>query len=177
MKGLAKIAGLALVGAAFTQAAVAKVSEEQAAKLGIEGTELTPLGAIRAGNADGSIPAWEGGIKTPPAGYTQGGWYFDPYAEDKVLFTITAQNYEQYKDKLSTGQIAMLKRYPDSFKLNVYPTRRSASYPKDIYENSIWNATNTEFCKPSLGKDREERCVKREVYKPGIFFPIPKTGL
>ncbi|MDD3652232.1 MAG: hypothetical protein PHC73_12195, partial [Immundisolibacter sp.] len=79
----------------------AKVSAEQAAKLGIEGTELTPLGAIRAGNADGSIPAWEGGIKAPPAGYEEGKWYVDPYKDDKVLFTITAQNYQQYQDKLS----------------------------------------------------------------------------
>ena len=100
----------------------------------------------------------------------------DPFPDDKPLFTITAQNYEQYKDRLSTGQIAMLKKYPDSYKLNVYPTRRSASYPKDVYENSIWNASNTDWCNPPLGKDREERCVKREVYKPGIFFPIPKTG-
>ncbi|HCO43955.1 MAG TPA: DUF1329 domain-containing protein, partial [Gammaproteobacteria bacterium] len=121
--------------------ASAKVSPEEAAKLGIEGTELTPHGAIRAGNADGSIPAWEGGIKTPPAGYEVGGWYLDPFADDQVLFTITAQNYQQYADKLSTGQIAMLKKYPDSYKLNVYPSRRSASYPTEIYENSIWNAT------------------------------------
>lgn len=154
----------------------AKVTEQEAAKLGIEGTELTPMGAIRAGNADGSIPAWTGGIKTPPAGYTQGGWYIDPYPDDKVLFTITAQNYEQYKNRLSPGQIAMLKKYPDSYKLNVYPTRRSASYPKEIYENSIWNATHTDWCNPPLGKDREQRCVHRDVYKPGIFFPIPKSG-
>ena len=172
------VAGLALaiVLGSAPLPTVAKVSPEEAAKLGIEGTELTPHGAIRAGNADGSIPAWEGGIKAPPAGYQQGGWYLDPFADDKVLFTITAQNYQQYADKLSPGQIAMLKKYPDSYKLNVYPTRRSASYPKEIYENSIWNATHTEFCNPPLGPNREERCVRRDVYRPGIFFPIPKTG-
>ncbi|HEX4857478.1 MAG TPA: DUF1329 domain-containing protein, partial [Usitatibacteraceae bacterium] len=161
MKAIISVASLALavVVSGVPTAANAKVSPEEAAKLGIEGTELTPLGAIRAANADGSIPAWEGGIKTPPAGYTQGGWYIDPYADDKVLFTITAQNHEQYKDKLSAGQIAMLNKYPGSFKLNVYPTRRSASYPKEVYENSIWNASNTDWCNPPLGKDREERCV------------------
>ena len=37
----------------------AKVSETEAAKLG---AELTPVGAVKAGNADGSIPAWTGGI-------------------------------------------------------------------------------------------------------------------
>ena len=155
--------------------AVAKVSPEEAAKLGIEGTELTPLGAIRAGNADGSIPAWEGGIKQPPAGYVEGGWYVDPYADDAILFTITGQNYQQYADKLSPGQMAMLKKYPD-YKLNVYPSRRSASFPQEIYENSIWNASNTEFCNPPRGPNREGRCVLRAVYRPGISFPIPKSG-
>jgi len=86
MKGVKWAASLALaVGLTGVLPMVsAKVSQEEAARLGIEGTELTPMGAIRAGNADGSIPAWEGGIKTPPAGYTQGGWYIDPYADDKV---------------------------------------------------------------------------------------------
>ncbi len=93
---------------------VAKVTAEEAAKLGVDGTELTPVGAIRAGNADGTIPAWEGGIKTPPAGYKEGDWYIDPYADDKPLFTITAQNYQQYADKLTAGQIAMRKKYPDT---------------------------------------------------------------
>lgn len=65
--------------------AMAKVSPEEAAKLGLEGTELTPTGAIRGGNADGTIPAWEGGIKTPPAGYEDGKWYVDPFADDKPL--------------------------------------------------------------------------------------------
>lgn len=103
-QNLAASVACAVALAAAPLMALAKVSPEEAAKLGIEGTELTPMGAIRAGNADGSIPAWEGGIKTPPAGYTRGGWYIDPYADDQVLFTITAQNHEQYKDKLSTGQ-------------------------------------------------------------------------
>lgn len=177
MKAAAMTAGLAVVGlGVFAQPAAAKVSAEEAAKLAVSGSELTPLGAIRAGNADGSIPAWEGGITTPPAGYQVGGWYTDPYADDKVLFTITAQNYQQYQDKLSPGQIAMLQKYPDSYKLNVYPSRRSASYPKEIYENSIWNAANTEFCNPSLGTNREERCINKSNVRPGIAFPIPKTG-
>ncbi len=43
----------------------AKVSPKEAARLG---KELTPLGAIRAGNAEGTIPSWEGGITQPPPG-------------------------------------------------------------------------------------------------------------
>ena len=39
------------------------VSPQDAARLG---AELTPLGGERAGNADGSIPAWNGGLKGRP---------------------------------------------------------------------------------------------------------------
>ena len=153
-------AGLAVaLAAALAGNAAAKVSPEQAAKLGVEGTELTPFGAIRAGNADGTIPAWEGGIKTPPAGYKEGGWYVDPYADDKPLFSITGQNYQQYADKLTAGQVAMFKKYPQTYRMDVYPSRRSASYPKWHYENTIWNASNTEWCNPSAGPNREERCL------------------
>ncbi|MGK2942777.1 MAG: DUF1329 domain-containing protein, partial [Immundisolibacter sp.] len=101
---------LAASGAGLAGLAQAKVSPEEAARIGLEGTELTPIGAIRAGNADGTIPAWDGGIKTPPAGYEDGKWYVDPYKDDQVLFTITAQNYQQHEDKLSAGTIAMLKK-------------------------------------------------------------------
>jgi len=146
-------------------AAEAKVSAEEAAKLG---KELTPLGAVQAGNADGTIPPWEGGLKEPPAGYKQGMHHPDPYAADKILFKITAQNYQQYQDKLSPGQIAMLKRYPDSWWINVYPTRRSASYPQRIYDSAIVNATMTELAEGGNGvlKARES-----------IPFPIPREGV
>ena len=123
----------------------AKVTPEQAAQLGLENTVLTPMGSERAGNADGSIPAWTGGITEPPAGYTPGDWYVDPFADDEILFTITAQNYKQYADKLTPGTQGLFVRYPDTFVMHIYPSRRSASYPDFFYENSIWNATNTEF--------------------------------
>ena len=34
--------------------------------------DLTPMGSERAGNAEGTIPEWTGGITTPPAGYSPG---------------------------------------------------------------------------------------------------------
>ena len=39
---------------------------EELAKLGLEGTELTPAGAIRAGNAQGTIPTWKFEPIQPP---------------------------------------------------------------------------------------------------------------
>lgn len=167
---------LVLVALLLAGSALAKVSPDEAARLGIEGTELTPVGAIRAGNADGSIPAWEGGITQAPAGYEDGKWYVDPYANDQPVFIVTAQNYQQYEKLLAPGQIALLNKYPDTFRMPVYPTRRSASYPQWYYEGSIHNATNTQFCNPPLGPHREERCIDETSFKPGVFFPIPKTG-
>ncbi|MCR3764408.1 DUF1329 domain-containing protein, partial [Pseudomonas aeruginosa] len=61
--------GILLLGAGCAWAAQAKVDEVQAARLD---QDLTPLGAERAGNADGSIPPWTGGITQAPAGYRPG---------------------------------------------------------------------------------------------------------
>lgn len=170
-RSLLMFAASSLVVASVT----AKVSPEEAAQLGLVGTPLTPIGAIRAGNADGTIPEWTGGITEYPAGFIPGGWYVDPFADDEVLFTITVQNYKQYADKLTVGTQAMFERYPETFQMHVYPTRRSASFPDWYYEGSIYNASHTEWCgdtDPTLA----ERCVKKETFKPGVWFPIPKTG-
>ena len=59
-----------------SHSAFAKVSNDEADKLG---NSLTPLGGEKAGNADGSIPAWNGGITTAPAGFTAGDFHIDPF--------------------------------------------------------------------------------------------------
>ena len=143
----------------------AQVDSEQAARLG---NDLTPLGAERAGNADGTIPAWNGGITQPPSGYHDGGYYVDPYANDSVLFTITGANMQQYADKLTEGHKALLKAYPDSYKMNIYSTHRSASAPQRIYDATKKNATTAHLTADGNG-------VEGAVQ--GIPFPIPKNGL
>lgn len=143
----------------------AEVSREEAAKLK---TTLTPFGAERAGNAEGTIPEWTGGITTPPATFKKGEFHPDPYKDDKVLFTISAQNYMDYADKLSDGQKALFKKYPETFKMNVYPTRRSAAAPEWVYENTFKNAINAKLVE---GGDGVENAFG------GIPFPIPKTGV
>ncbi|MBF0225627.1 MAG: DUF1329 domain-containing protein [Desulfobacterales bacterium] len=151
---------ICLVGISF-----AKVSQEEAAKLG---NELTPVGGEKAGNADGTIPEWTGGITTPPAGYKVGDHHPDPFPDDKPLFTITAQNYEQYKDKLSDGLIAMFKTYPDTFKMIVYQTRRTGSYPQYVYDAIKTNAINAELTDDGNG------VVNANI---ASAFPIPKNGI
>lgn len=143
----------------------AKVDEQQVKKLS---GELTPMGAVRAGNKDGSIPEWTGGITSAPAGYTVGMHHLDPYPNDKIEFTITSANAEQYKDNLSPGQLKMFKTYPDTYKMNVYQTHRSASYPEHVYQETVKNAGRSELIQE--GNGITEAAV-------GVPFPIPQNGL
>jgi len=143
----------------------AAVSADEAEKLG---TELTPLGAVMAGNEAGTIPAWDGGITTPPTSYQPGMHHPDPFPDDQVLFTITAENMDQYDEYLTDGYKALLKTYPDSYKMPVYTTRRSASYPEFVYEYTKKNATTSQLTEGGNG-------ISGAVI--GIPFPMPETGL
>ncbi len=120
--------------------AQAKRDQQQSKLVTIDNTgEKTAVGAIKSGNASGTIPAWTGGITRPPAGYKQGDHHQDPYAGDKIEFTIDSSNYNDYSDNLSVGQKAMFEKYPDTYKMNVYKTRRSASFPQRIYDKTAEN--------------------------------------
>lgn len=155
--------GIALLLLSNAGEAPAAVSAAEAAKLG---KTLTPVGAEKAGNADGSIPAWEGGITKPPAGYKKGDHHPDPFASDRPTNTLTAQNFKQFEAKLTPGQQAMFGKYA-SFKMPIYPTRRSAAFPQRIYDFSIKNATTTKLVADGDGiTDSAE----------GIPFPIPQNG-
>ncbi len=160
------ILGCALVLVAGASVpAWAEATSEEIAKLG---NELTPLGGTKAGNADGTIPAWTGGITTPPASYVLGEHYVNPYADEKVLFTITAGNVDQYADKLTVGQKALFATYPETYKMNVYPTHRSASFPQRIYDMTKQIAATAHTVENGYG-------VEGAIN--GIPFPIPKQGV
>jgi hypothetical protein len=149
---------------ALAAASHAALSGTDAARLG---KDLTPLGAEAKGNADGTIPAWTGGITTPPAGYRVGDHHPDPFAADQPLYTITAANAGQYDGKIPAGLAALLKTYP-SYKLIVYPTRRSASNPQRIYDATLKNATTAKIVYNGNG-------ISDAVV--GVPFPIPQTGI
>ena len=119
-------------------------TEDNIARLG---NDLTPMGSVKAGNEAGTIPAWDGGIQPEhwPEGYSKGDRHPDPFADDEVEFVITGENFREYADHLSAGQIATFERYPDSYQMRVYPTRRSASFPERTYEMSIANASTGEL--------------------------------
>ncbi len=128
---------------------------------------LTIIGAERLGNADGSIPPWEGGITAPPPNYKKGDWHPDPFREDAILFTISKQNADQFKDKLSAGHLALLDKYPDSYRLNVYPGRRSASHPESVLEHTVKYHKQAKIIGNGAGIEGIVR---------GVPFPHPKNG-
>lgn len=146
---------------------MAAVSPEEANKLG---TTLTPLGAEKAGNADGSIPAWTGGIPKNAGAVDSKGFLADPFANEKPLFIITAATVDKYKDKLSDGQIAMFKRYPETYKIPVYPTHRTAALPPDIYESAKRSALN-------VIPTNEGNGLANFTGNRYYAFPIPKNGV
>ena len=157
--------GAAFVLSLFAASVMAAVSADEAAKLG---ATLTPVGAEKAGNAAGTIPAWTGGLAKDAAAVDSNGFLSNPFANEKPLFTITAQNVEQYKDNLTPGQQAMFKRYPDSYRIPVYTTHRSANFPAEVLEATKSNALNTNMVQNGNGL---------EQFRVANAFPIPKNGL
>ena len=142
----------------------AKVSSIEAQRLG---KDLTPTGAIRAGNRSGTIPSWNGGITQPLEGYENGQFHADPFVQDKIIFSIDSTNWQQHQDNLTLGQITFLKKYP-TFKINVYPSHRSAAYPQFVYNALKDNAVNAELQEYGTG-------VRNTLISSP--FPIPKNGL
>ncbi len=160
------IKGVAVALVLLAGNSMAAVAPQEAAKLG---SSLTPLGAEKAGNAAGTIPAWTGGITQAPAGYKGSGTHhIDPFAADKPLFTITRANLAQYRDQLTPGQVALFETYPDSFQMPVYPSRRSGSAPQWVYANTAKNAVSAKLLDGGNGF--------ADAFG-GIPFPIPQNGV
>jgi hypothetical protein len=162
-----KIKVALLLGSMAAGSAFAAVSPEQAAQLG---TTLTPMGAEMAGNADGSIPAWDPNGGPVPAGFVPGsGNYIDPFPDDKPIYTVNGSNWQEYKDQLTAGTIGMFEKYgAEGWELQVYPTRRVSTRPDWYYANTKKNATGA-----TLVADGQ----KIENNLPGVPFPIPQSGL
>jgi hypothetical protein len=151
------------VAAAFATPAVAEIPAADIAKLG---TTLTPLGGEKAANAAKTIPEWTGGITRPVAGYKPGQHYPDPFKDDRPTLTITGANADQYKANLPEGAYAMLKKYP-TYKMVVYPTRRSAAAPEKHYQETKECAAKAKL---APGGNGVVGCTG------GVPFPIPKDG-
>ncbi len=127
----------------------------------------TAIGAEQAGNRDGTIPPWTGGLSRSqwPATYKSGGHLVDPFPDDKPLFTIDAANAAQYASRLADGHKALLTKYPD-YTMPVYATRRTVVYPQAIEAATQAN----------VGKAKTVGTDSIADARLGFPFPQPQTG-
>ena len=136
------------------------------------GSDLTPMGATMAGNSSGTIPAWNGGIKSAAdagaTGFKSGGHHPDPFAADKPSYKVDATNMEKYAANLTAGHKALLSTYKGSYFMNVYPSRRSAAFPQRIYDAVKANAGSAKLTGSGNG-------VTGAIGGPP--FPTPKSGI
>lgn len=145
----------------------AGATESEAARLG---GELTPVGAAKEASKDGSIPAWSGATAKP-----QGEWKFGKnrgdvwkYKDEKSTLTINATNADKHSDKLSPGQLAMLKQLK-GYEMHVFPSHRECSYPDFVLSNTKSGATRSKIA--ADGWSLEDAAL------PGVPFPVPKSGV
>lgn len=134
-----------LAGTSLTTAVMLRPNRVQAAipDPSLLTTTLTPLGSERAGNADGSIPAWTGGLtsSTPiPPNQTVN---VPIFTNEQPLYTVDASNMAQYADLLTPGTQAQITQF--GLKLKVYPTHRTAAAPQYVYDNIAKNVTRAQL--------------------------------
>ncbi len=141
--------------------AYASVSKQEASKLG---KQLTLVGAQQAANSSGVIPAYTGGLPQD----LMADPYKDIYANEKPLFEITQKNLERYKKNLTEGQLAMFAKYPDTYKMLIYPTHRTANFPKYILDKAKKNATTAKLLAGGVGLKNFDETLP---------FAIPKSGV
>jgi Protein of unknown function (DUF1329) len=155
------------LGSLIAGSAAASIAPDLAGRLS---QDLTPLGAELAGNSDGTIPQWNAvGTPVPAAFVAESDDYINPYAGETPLYTIDADNWQQYSDTLTVGSKAMLEKLgAHGYRMDVYPSKREFVTPDWYYSNSQANAASARLI---------EGGQKVEGNLPGVPFPIPQTGL
>jgi hypothetical protein len=153
----------AVIAMFLAAGARAGVTPEQVAALG---TTLTPVGAEMSGNASGTIPAFTGGLRTAPAGYKGDGRRIDPFADEKPLRALSAADLAREESLLTAGTQELLRRHAE-FRIEVYPTHRTVTFPAPVLANTRRNATDAVASHNGL---------HIENVLAGVPFPIPKDG-
>lgn len=129
---------------------------------------LTPVGAELAASGDGRIPAWSGGLEAAQVPLAANGTPLDPYADEQPLYVISAGNYRHYREQLTAGQVALIQRYPESFRLPVYPSHRSVAVPSQVAEWARHNAASAHLVNDGNGV---------QGFIGAVAFPTPGNGL
>lgn len=153
-----------LIAAIYCPLVFSAVPDQKANELG---HQLTPAGAEKAGDAGLGIPEWSGGLQKNAGAVDAKGFLADPFSAEKPLFVITAATADRYKDHLTPGQQALFKRYPETYKMPVYPTHRTVNFPTEWLDMTRTNATKVKLVEGGNGL---------ENYTGGIPFPIPENG-
>lgn len=130
------------------------------------GDGLTPYGAEQAANQDGSIPSWDGGITPDKMPKLKKGLE-NPFSNEKPLYIITSKNAAEYEQLLTIGQKTLLKAYPESYKIPVYPSHRTAAAPGWVYDNIAKNHQSAQLVNGGNGI--------RNAFG-GVPFPVPKNA-
>jgi hypothetical protein len=144
---------LTVVALLSSVVAHARVTAQQAQELG---GSLTPVGAERAGNASGTIPAWNGG-GVPPG-----------LAAAAPLFIIDAAHAAQYAAELPEGALALFRAFPD-YRMRVFPSHRTAAAPASVYAAIRANAVRAHAAPDGISYGVADAAG-------GVPFPIPTSG-
>jgi hypothetical protein len=134
------------------------------------------MGAEKAGNKAGTIPAWTGGFTGTIPGDKPGGKRGDPFKGEKPLYSVTAKNMAEHADKLSEGVKAMLKKYPDSYRLDVYRTHRTAMAPQWVYDNVAQERGQRQDERRHRGRRLRRHSLPDPEERPGSHLE-PQAGL
>ncbi|MEM9359273.1 MAG: DUF1329 domain-containing protein [Pseudomonadota bacterium] len=161
MKRFVQTGVSALALAVSANLAFADATPQQLARLG---ADLTQTGAEKAGNADGSIPAWSGlKVKT-----STGSELIDPFKGEQPILKIDQSNVDQHAARLSAGQVALIKRYPDYF-INVYPTHRIFEMPAEAAQHVVNEAGSIALTGGGQGLSG--------LNLSPVAFPFPENGV
>jgi hypothetical protein len=130
---------------------------------------LTPFGAEAAADEANIVPAYTGGLQQAPLTYKPGhSLRPNPFYTEKPLFSIDAHNAEQFKHVLSDGNKALLAKFPE-YRIDVYPTHRTAVYPQAVLDNTVLNAQRCSIANGGLS-------IAGSDCRGGLPFPTPKSG-
>ncbi|REE18121.1 uncharacterized protein DUF1329 [Paraburkholderia sp. BL27I4N3] len=156
----------ALTALGLLTSVACSATEDDASKLG---GDLTSVGAEKVGSKDGTIPAFAG-MSKPSAGWAYGKVREDywKYKGEKPSVVIDASNVDKYADKLTPGQVQMIKQIK-GYTMPVYPTHRECGFPDTVAEN-----TKSGALKSTIGKDGWSL---DNATLPGVPFPMPQTGI
>jgi hypothetical protein len=155
------------IGALSTHLATAKVTADLAAQL--DGPKYTCIGSERAGDPANGIPDYSGKYQgTWPGLKTANGFDPGPYAGERALFSITAQNMNRFADKLTDGERGLFHKYPQAYRMDVYPTHRDFKDADIVCERTKKNAITSEVVHDGRGVTGTAGAIP---------FPFPQSGL